>query len=95
MNMNQNQNHPWEHLLLTAFHHSQALVCQHLMGTTNIIQALLKVTEGGFVSKIFYLISLRTEEWKTGWTAQFLQEEQILITAKKIVFNSKFVSCKV
>lgn len=68
------------------------------MGTTNITQALLKVTEGGFVSKIFDLISLRTEKWKTGWTgwtAQFLQEEQILITAKKIVFNSKFVSCKV
>lgn len=61
MNMNQNQNHPWEHLLLTAFHHSQVLVCQHLMGTTNITQALLKVTEGGFVSKIFDLISLRTE----------------------------------
>ena len=56
------------------------------MGTTNITQALLKVTEGGFVSKIFDLISLRAEEWKTGWTAQFLQEEQILITAKKIVF---------
>lgn len=58
------------------------------METTNIIQALLKVTEADFVSKIFDLINPRTEEWKTGWTAC---RKGDLVTAEKMVFNFKFV----
>lgn len=95
--MNQNQNHPWEHLLLTAFHHSQVLVCQHLMGTTNITQALLKVTEGGFVSKIFDLISLRTEEWKTGWTEpSSCRKSKFWLQLRKLflIANLSVVRCK-
>ena len=83
---NMNLSPPWEHLLHTDYLLNLVWMCHHLMETTSITQALLKVTEDlvPLWVRFFNLITARRAEWKTGLTT--LEAWSAHIRAESVVF---------